>query len=235
MPSKLLIADYGRQVKLSVKYRPDEPNPTTLQMFGPTDLSYNKCVGTVRDNIKQIKNPSEMKQVIPQSGSVSIDCKRSSIPKNVDGVKLECTQEEIFNIVTSGQEASLKIPSVCRESLAATRYTELRKALDDIDVWKKETVDPKLKALEDANKTKLKLFWKGRNNGLATCGQFCRNATTWPTPEGPGTCVAAKIVKDGAFRGIGQFPRKLDDPWNCDQVLDGSGSSDVLCLCANLI
>lgn len=150
--------------------------------------------------------------------------------------------EGIVTIVTEAQNVAIPLIRIARTITPDDRIerieadiTTIKGAIKSlVEASTKQTSDMidfgnRLKVLED-NKNKLKLFWKGGNNGMAACGQYCRDTSRWPTSEGAGTCVAAKIVST-----IGFPPPQPDAAWNCDKPLDGSGQSNVLCLCANVL
>ncbi|QGM44710.1 hypothetical protein [Methylocystis heyeri] len=141
--------------------------------------------------------------------------------------------EGLVTIATDAQSITIPLIGISRLITPDDRIASIEGTLHNIqsqlDLLSSSTstnskqidaLDTRIKLLEDANKSKLKLFWKAGNNGMATCGQFCRDATRWTTPEGAGTCVAAKLAPPN------------DSPWSCDQL---ASPANVLCLCANFL
>ncbi|CAO4176017.1 hypothetical protein [Methylorubrum populi] len=128
----LTMAEKGREVTFSVQYKPNVSGDIKINMFGPSDLEYNKCVVTSPAGVKDVKKLDDVAQSLAPTQGISMNCKRDARTREINGVKYKCTDESIFTIATSGPVKSIKIPRICDETIMPSRADDLQSQLDKL-------------------------------------------------------------------------------------------------------
>ncbi len=132
---KMDMSTAGDNFTFTLAWHPQVPIDLRLDYAGPTNFKGYQCSAQSgpQGAFKPVSSASDVKTVVPNSGSFMLTCERPVVTKQVDGETLTCYRETLLNVATNGPTAVLKIPETCTPSMPGTRVNAIEQRLAALD------------------------------------------------------------------------------------------------------